>query len=165
MSKRPYEAPRITGKGTIAGSEWRQQSPFPLLLPERLAELAELAAAKRDGATAEIAPVELAELVRLYVQISGVADALLIMDRLETELKAQVQIAERIVDSVLRGARNRFSVLLQWVSANPSIVHTKWHQSNDLRWAGTFDEAAEIVRTQYGPRRGVQAFVVVQLDD
>ncbi len=160
MNRKPYERPRILAQGHL--DEWQKGSPFPLLSSEELAELGALAQGK-GRAPVSVPANALAELVRLYSQISRVAQALDHIGRIGEALEAQVAIADGVAESVLRGANRRFEILLHWASANPEIVHARWHETpGGLRWGGTFEEAEQIISSDYGPKRGTEAFIVIR---
>lgn len=140
---------------------------FPVISPARLAELAELCTNRPHGwhlttdGTAEVA-----ELVRLYRGVTRVAESLDHIGRIGDALERQVDAAETVAESVLRGAHARFQISLKWGStlAGFPITSTGWHETpGGMRWTGTFDEALEIVRQKYGPKRGTDAEIVVRL--
>ncbi len=65
--------------------------------------------------------------------------------------------------AALRRAGARFEILLLW---SPKVKPgcTGWHTEKDFRWRGTFEEARQIVRDNYGPKRGTEARIVVVVD-
>jgi hypothetical protein len=109
---------------------------------------------------------ELQELLRLYRTISSVAQSVDQIERIGQALERQVVVAETAAESILRRAGQLFEILLRWGATTPWRDHASmaWHCTDEgLRWSGSFDEAVEIVRAKYGPKRGREAFIVVQV--
>ena len=139
---------------------------FPVVAPERLAELAALCQSSPHGwhlTTAGTA--ELAELVRLYRGVTSVAESFESIGRIGEALEHQVNAAELVAESVLRGANARFQILARWERTISGVQADglSWHLTQaGMRWTGNFDEALEIVRSKYGPKRGIEAHIVVR---
>jgi hypothetical protein len=67
----------------------------------------------------------------------------------------------------LKRAGARFEILLRWggTQSGMPIDHVGWHTGeNRFKWRGTFEEARQIVREKYGPKRGTEARIVVVVD-
>lgn len=145
---------------------------WPVLKNEELDALSEriglvLSAADVQHPGVVVKPAVLAELVRLYRGCLTAGTALDRIGELGAALQAQVEAAELIAQSVLRGAGNRFEILLRWggTQSGHPVDCVGWHENEKrFKWRGTFDEAVEIVRSKYGPKRGTEALIVVRVD-
>lgn len=143
---------------------------WPLLSSEQLDELAGAIQLSIAGGNAAPVPVGLpllSELVRLYRGCLNAGTALHKIGELGAALQAQVEAAELIAETVLRGAGNRFEILLRWggTQSGHPVDCVGWHENEKrFKWRGTFDEAVEIVRSKYGPKRGTEALIVVRVD-
>lgn len=150
---------------------------WPVLTNEELDALAEqiqvairgTARAAALGVLAQVTvPVQgrmLAELLRLYRAGLSAGVALVTLGELGQQLQIQVKAAELAADGILRRAGARFEILLLWSNKLEARMRTGWHMEEDFRWCGTFDEARQIVRDKYGPKRGTEALIVVRVDE
>lgn len=145
----------------------KPQTPIDVLSVARLAELAELAQ-EQPGECMAVETETIAELVRLYSGVRHLADSLDHISRIGEALERQIDVAEKVAEGQLRRAGQNFQILLHWNIKQRLYTHveTGWHCTvGGIRWAGSFADALEIVRTEYGPTRGTSAFIVVRVAD
>ncbi len=141
-----------------------QPGGWPLLEPDLDGLSKRIAGAgEHDGLVVE--PAVLAELVRVYRAVLTPAVALDTIGELGAALKNQVEAATLAAEGILRRAGQRFEILLLWSKQHG--METGWHctQEPRMKWRGTFDEARQIVRDKYGPKRGTEALIVVRVDE
>jgi hypothetical protein len=103
---------------------------------------------------------ELAELVRVYRALVNTAQAQADATRIATEMVRQLEETERQVEA-FEERGGRFEVLLVWTPVG-GMAGVRWHARGELRWAGTFTEAREIVRSKYPRSSGQEAYIVAQ---
>ena len=138
---------------------------WPVLSTKQLDQLAgaiQLSIAGGNAGPVLVGLPELSELVRLYRGCITAGAALNRIGELGAALQTQAEAAELATESILKRRGERFEILLRWGNTLDCL---EWHKTEKLlRWRGTFDEALQIVRAKYGPKRGTEALIVVVVD-
>jgi hypothetical protein len=145
---------------------------WPILSTKQLDQLAgaiQLSIADGNAGPVLVGLPELSELVRLYRGCITAGAALNRIGELGAALQTQAEAAELATESILKRRGERFEILLLWSKDHGK--QTGWHcgtglgpENHGMRWRGTFDEAVQIVRAKYGPKRGTEALIVVVVD-